>query len=356
MAALRLRDRDAIITSEGLIFRVFGNSHPSDAYICDVEYAPSEIFKSKNPKAYRNNGRNVFYKFYEDEGLKFIKTNYPRHLLFHETLQTKVMGVNHSNIVEVRKPDEKLGEIIGREPQDELTAALHCALEFTLEHSSLLADDFGVFGSLLHDFYHPQFSDLDFIVYGGEKLVKLRETLQELYHDKRSLLKNEFESSMSIRGKRWSFLNFSAEEFLWHQKRKFIYALFEDEKSGRIIKTEFEPAKDWKEIFNEYDSRTRIFQKGWVRLIARIVDDGDASFIPSIYRIEPLQVLDGMKEAEEVVRIVSFMEEFRMQASKDEKVYVEGNLEEVTSLKSNFYQIALTYCPRYYEQALKVIV
>jgi len=49
------------------------------------------------------------------------------------------------------------------------------------------------------------------------------------------------------------------------------------------------------------------------------------------------------------------MEEFRMQACEDEKVYVEGNLEEVTTPKGSLYQITLTYCPRYYEQVLKVV-
>jgi predicted nucleotidyltransferase len=354
LAALKLRDRDAITTSEGLVFRVFGNSHPSDAYICDVEYAPSEIFNSKNPKAYRSNGQNVFYKFYEDEGLKFVKEHYPQHIIFHEMLQAKVAGVNLSNIAKVKKPYKKLEEIMERAPRDELIAALRATLEFTLQYSSLSAEDFGVFGSLLHDFYHPRFSDLDFIVYGRKKLAKLRESLQELYLDKCSLLKNEFESNKPIKGKHWRFQNFSAEEFVWHQQRKLIYALFKDRKSGRVIKTEYEPVKDWKEIDNEYDSDARILQKGWAKIIARIVDDSDAPFIPSIYGIEPLRILDGLKKAEETVRIISFMEEFRMQAFRDEKVYVEGNLEEVVSPKGSCYQIALTYCPRYYEQALKV--
>jgi hypothetical protein len=48
------------------------------------------------------------------------------------------------------------------------------------------------------------------------------------------------------------------------------------------------------------------------------------------------------------------MEEFRLQAQKDEVVIVEGNLEEVVSPNSRFHQITLTYCPRYYEQVLKV--
>jgi hypothetical protein len=49
------------------------------------------------------------------------------------------------------------------------------------------------------------------------------------------------------------------------------------------------------------------------------------------------------------------MEEFRQQAQKDEEVVVEGNLEEVVSPTERFYQVTLTYCPRYYEQTLKVL-
>jgi hypothetical protein len=47
------------------------------------------------------------------------------------------------------------------------------------------------------------------------------------------------------------------------------------------------------------------------------------------------------------------MEEFRQQVQKSETIIVEGNLEEVKSPEGSFYQIALTYCPRYYEQTLK---
>ena len=72
-------------------------------------------------------------------------------------------------------------------------------------------------------------------------------------------------------------------------------------------------------------------QKGWVKLKARVTADDEAPFIPSIYGIEPLEVLSGPKEALEATRVFSYMEEFRQQAQKDETVIVEGNLEEVES-------------------------
>lgn len=355
MAILKLRDRDAVITKEGLIFRVFGYSHPLEAYVCDAEYASSKIFKSDNPKALRNRGQAVFYKFYEDEGFKFIKKSYPKYLVLHEPLGKKVVGVDHSDVLAVKKPEKRLEDLLKTHAQDELIEALHKALEHVLKHSSLSAKDFGVFGSILHDFYHPRFSDLDFVIYGGEKAFKLCETLRELHENEGSLFRNEFESDESIKSKNWRFQNYSAEEYVWHQRRKLIYSLFNSEKAGRVIKTEFEPVKDWKEIREKYDSNMRILQKGWVKMLARVTEDDDSPFIPSVYSITPLDILQGAREASETTRIVSYMEEFRMQAWKDEKVYVEGNLEEVVTSKGSFFQIALTYCPRYYEQTLKVV-
>jgi len=355
LAALKLRDRDAIITKEGLIFRVFGYSHPSNAYICDTEYASAEVFKSDDPRAFRNKGQHVFYKFYEDEGWNFIQNNFPQYMFFHEMLRKKVVGVNHSNIVKVRKPDEELYKLIETEPKDELVAALQKVLEFTRQRSRLSTKNFGVFGSMFHGFHHPKFSDIDFIIYGRKNLVRLHETLQELCKDHSSPLKNEFETDESVKGKHWKFQNYDPKEYVWHQRRKTIYALFNDENSGRVIKTEFEPVKCWKEVSDAYDSDERIVQKGWTKMTARVMEDQDAPFIPSIYGIEPLEVLSGTKNGIQARRVISYVEEFRMQTRKDETIYIEGNLEEVITSKGNFYQVALTYCPRYYEQVLKVV-
>jgi len=255
--------------------------------------------------------------------------------------------------VETRKPDEGLRRLIEKQPEDDLAKALHKLFRLVTSRSGLSEKDFGVFGSLLHGFYHPKFSDLDLVVYGREKLGRLCETLNELYQEGGSL-ENEFENERAIRGKGWKFVNYSPKEYLWHQRRKMIYALFKNEESGRVIKTEFEPVKDWKEICNEYSPNTRIVRKGWTKAIARITDDRHAPFIPSIYQIETLEILEGPK-VEDIQRIISYVEEFRMQAKRDERVYVEGNLEEVVTEAKKFHQVTLTYGPKYYEQVLKVL-
>lgn len=351
---MRFRDRDAIVTREGLIFRVLGYAYPSNTCICDTEYAPANLFKSDNPKAPRGTKETIFYKFYEDEGWKFIKHYFPQYLIFHEALSKEILGVKHCDIAEFRKPEVKLEKLIARRPEDELESTLQNVVGFVTRRSSLSPNDFGVFGSILHNFHHPKLSDIDLIVYGRNEFARLRETLEELYADDSSLLANEFETETAVRGKHWHFQNLSPKEFVWHQRRKMIYALFKDTRSRRTVKTEFEPVKAWKEISNDYDPLTRIVHRGWVRMLGTITEDTDTPFIPSVYGIDPLEVLHGADEAWEARNIVSYMEEFRMQAQKGEVVYVEGNLEEVTTSKEHFHQITLTYCPRYYEQVLKV--
>jgi predicted nucleotidyltransferase len=223
------------------------------------------------------------------------------------------------------------------------------------ERTGLHETSFGVFGSILHGFYHPQFSDLDFIIYGVEKLRRLRETLETMYKESSSNLRNEFETEEAVREKatRWKFVNYSPKEYCWHQRRKTVYALFRSDKQGRVIKTEFEPVKEWSEIHNEYNSKARILKKGWIKAFARITNDIDTPFMPSIYQVEVNKILEGVK-ADDIKRIVSYVEEFRMQAERDEQVYVEGNLEQVVTPAKTFHQITLTYGPRYYEQVLKL--
>jgi predicted nucleotidyltransferase len=354
LASLSLRDRDGIVTKEGIIFRVFGYSHPPNAYVCDAEYASRKIFTSTDPRAPRTGSNGTFYKFYDDEGWKLVFNKYPQYTFQHAMLGQKVIGVNQADTAEVRRPEEKLRALTEESARDDLVAATLRVLSIITGQSGLSESDFGVFGSMLYGFHHPQLSDIDLIVYGISANKKVQDALQALYSDERSGFRNEFESSEAMEGKRWRFKNFAVQEFVWHQRRKQIYGLYDDVKSGRAIKAEFEPVKAWSEIKSEYDPKARILPKEWVRIKARVADDAEAPFIPSVYIIEPLEVLSGSKLGLEAARVVSYMEEFRSQARKDETVIIEGSLEEVVSPHGGFHQIALTYCPRYYEQTLKV--
>jgi predicted nucleotidyltransferase len=350
---LKLRDRDAILTKDGIIFRVYGYIHPSGAYVCDPEYASPTVFRSTNPRARRGENEPLYYKFFADEGLKLVLNRFPQYTIFYEPLQKCLVGVNEDDILEVRKPDVGLQQVLAKEPDDVLLKALHDLFSRVSSKSGLTENDFGVFGSLLHGFYHPNFSDLDFIVYGKENMNRLCEALETLYREDASL-RNEFDHMKVVESKDWKFVNYSLKEYLWHQRRKMIYAYFDSPDAGRVVKAEFEPVKTWKENVNEFNNFARIFHVGWIKAVAEITDDKDAPFIPSIYKIEVKDILEG-PEVDEITRIFSYMEEFRMQAKQGESVLVEGNLEKVVDGTNVYHQITLSYGPRYYEQTLKVI-
>lgn len=353
MGNLKLRDRDSIVTREEMIFRIYGYSHPPKAYICDPEYAPANTYQSRNPRAFRSRGKRVYYKFYADEGLQFIRNNYPRYAVWVAPIGHKLVGIREEDIWKIRQPDKALQVLLRKESKDSLLEALHSLIDLTLQRSSLSQPDFGVFGSMLNGFYHPDFSDLDLIIYGADRLERLGETLDVLYRENDSPLRNEFDDTQLAEKKHWQFSNYSLKEYIWHQKRKRIYGLFNTKGSRRKIKVEFEPVKRWNEIQNEYEKTTRIRRKGWIKLQARVVDAHDAPFLPSVYQIEPIKIIEG-NILDDLQRVVSFVEEFRLQAQEDELVEVEGNLEEVFTRNKTFHQMVLTYCPRYYEQTLKV--
>jgi predicted nucleotidyltransferase len=341
-----LRDRDAIVSREGLILRVYGYDHPRDGYVCDVEYAPSTLYVSSVPKAIRSRGDATFYKFYEDAGLKFVETRYPQYRVYHEPLQTWLVGMPRDRMAQVRLPRRALRRLLTDEPADELLRTLHTVLETVVDTSTLRVDDLGVFGSLLHGFYHPQFSDIDLIVYGRAELQELRRLLASLYRGRHPFV-NEFDTAWDKTT--WRFTRMTLAEYGWHQRRKHTYGVYTGR--ARPIMVEFEPVKRHNEDVTAYDEATRIERMGWVEATGHVVGDADAAFMPSIYQVE----LDdaSRRHAGSVSRIVSYVEEFRMQVQRDERFTVAGHLERVTTHRETFHQIALTYGPNYFDQVLK---
>ena len=174
MAHLKLRDRDAIQSAEGIIFRVFGYSHPIVAYVCDAEYASSKIFQSTDPRAPREGRSELYYKFYNDEGMKLIAKSYPHYLINHEMLGLKIVGVPQEAIMEARQPETRLQELLNAGPTDPLIAAMKRVLDKATTESGVSSQSFGVFGSMLHGFHHPKYSDIDFTIYGKPENAKIR--------------------------------------------------------------------------------------------------------------------------------------------------------------------------------------
>ena len=116
MANIKLRDRDAIQTAEGLIFRVFGYSHPPDAYICDAEYASQKSSNQPTQEHHEQAPNQTFYKFYNDEGMKLIAKQFQKYTIFHEMLRQKIVGINQEDITTDAKAPRTPARTISNTP------------------------------------------------------------------------------------------------------------------------------------------------------------------------------------------------------------------------------------------------
>jgi len=349
---VRFRDRDAPITDDGLIFRTYGYDHPPGSCFCDLEYAPETLYRSDDPRAVRDGLPRKYYKFYFDGGLKFALTCDPPYKLLHMPLGVEMVGVDESRISRVVKPEQRLQELLETE-SDPLAKACEEVLSLVTDGSSLERRDFGVFGSLAHGFHNPRYSDIDLIVYGKMQLSELRETLGELYGD--GNLRNEFEDwSPRDPPANWNFTHYSKEEYGLSQLRKGIYATYDSKALNRRVKVEFEPVRSWDEITNEYGAINRITSLGRVEATGEILAGDEGGFMPSVYPVRLLE-FSGNVDCGDVLRIVSYVEEFRLQLEAGDTALIRGNLERVERKDRVFHQITLSYGEDYFDQVLKPI-
>jgi len=120
------------------------------------------------------------------------------------------------------------------------------------------------------------------------------------------------------------------------------------------VKVEFEPVRRWDEITNEYGSTNRIEPLGRVQAVGEILSGEEGGFMPAIYPVR-LREIDHDIDCRDVVRVVSFVEEFRLQLGAREEALIRGNLERVESDDGTFHQITLSYGEDYFDQVIKPV-
>ncbi len=264
----------------------------------------------------------------------------------------EMVGVKVEQLSGVMRPDERLKELL-EEENDPLVETARDVLDLVLERSSLRLRDFGVFGSLAHGFYHPQYSDVDLIIYGVEQLKELRSTLVALYGE--GSMMNEFDTwTPDDPPQHWNFTEYDKAEYGGYQKRKLIYARFSSPKLGRTVNVEFEPVRRWDEITNEYPITERIEQLGRVEAVGEVLSDDEGGFMPSVYPVELHEVSCDIDPGS-ISRVVSYVKEYRLQLLAGETALIKGNLERVVTVDGEFHQIALSYGPDYFGQVLKAL-
>ena len=321
------RDRDFLETPEGFLFCVVGPYHPQDRVISYIKYVPSKngIWKRKKQKFKR------IMKMYTIPNLletfHWLKDKYPQYVFHSQYYNIEMTAVPKNRIIKHYKPEIKLSSLFTATEPDSLQAKLIEFVEILSSSSGIPISSFGITGSILLDIHNPAFSDIDLTIYGIKNSFELKETMLELY-DSDIGIKRFYGKTLE----KWLFNKtkkhpLSINEARNILKRKWNLGLFK----GTIFS--IHPIKTENELSEKYGDKT-YFPRGFTTVKAEISDDKDSLFLPAIYKICKVKILNGSKVSD-IHEVVSYESLYDSLASTGEKIIAHGKLELVKNNKTN---------------------
>ena len=316
------RDRDFLQSKERFLFCVIGSIHPADRVISYVKYIPSKSGKwSRGEERFQRIMR--YYTMLDLSGtLKFLE-KHPAYLYNSHVMGIRISAVPLNRIAKHFKPEEKLRELY-RAEAGRFDALQRKTLNLTLrisDESDVPLKYFGVTGSILLDM-HQEFSDIDLTVYGAENSRLVKDALKQIYSEGKcgiSRLSGEEAKKWCVNKARMYPLTYEeAEKIL---DRKWNRGMFE----GTMFS--IHPVKLEEEIGEKYGDR--IFRaEGMIKIKAVVSDSSEADFLPSVYKIEDVRILEG-SDVSDIREAASYEGLYGGIADEGERIVAYGKLEKV---------------------------
>ena len=316
------RDRDFLQTHEGFFFCVVGPLHPPERVISYIKYAPSSsgIWGKDDNKFSRILQKYTIPNLLQT--FKYLEANYP-HCLFHSPADNiTITAVPHKNIKQHFKPEKKLAQLRQASQQDSLQEKLIRFTTFLEETSGISEWSFGVTGSILLDIHKPEFSDLDVTVYGVKTSWALHKALTENRGSQTLMSRLEGNALKKWSTKKAKTYPLTAAEASKIYERKWNLGVFED----RWVS--IHPVKLESEVTEEYGEKF-YHPCGQVTIQAVVGDNTGSIFLPAVYKIEDVKVLDGPQFGN-VTEVVSYESFYDSLAENGEKIQAKGKLERAT--------------------------
>jgi len=316
------RDRDFLQTNEDFFFCVVGPLHPPKRVISYIKYIPSEsgVWGRDEKKFSRILQKYTIPNLLET--FNYLEINYP-HYLFHSPVDNiTITAVPHQNIKEHFKPEEKLAQLRQASQLDSLQEKLVRFTRFLEETSGVPEGSFGVTGSLLLDIHQPKFSDLDVTVYGVKDSWALHRALSENRNSEMPMKRLKGKALKDWCIKKAKQYPLSPAEASKIYERKWNLGVFEH----RWVS--IHPVKLESEVTEEYGEAT-YHPCGQVTIRAVVRGNTDCLFLPSVYKIEEVKVLEG-PQLGKVTEVVSYESLYDSLAENGELIQARGKLEQVS--------------------------
>jgi len=303
-----LRDGDAVVTVDGLIFYVFGYEHPADRYHGFLKYVPEESAESFDVDwldiRWRKGSTTLVRprELYSPEAyprlIESFRRSFPEYLHHSEQLDRWMITIPRDLIAEVYQPDQQLKKMMERGASDPLEEKALELIGLLSDASGLRTRFFGVHGSISLGTSHPG-SDIDLSVYGSAQYRSVKQALTEL--EDRGLLRlsrgDRFERKRLNRGV------FRGERFVVNATR----------------------------LYSEIDAGQRRYAPlGGAEIECLCTSASESMFRPAVYAVQECSVIAGERRAGEASQVVSMIGTYRDAVAEGETLTAKGVLEEVS--------------------------
>ena len=306
-----------------MFFCVTGYLHPPDRYTAYLKYSPAPVGKWKSGEIYYRRDLEYYHVGKVADTIAHLERNYP-----HYVHRCPVRGIKFSMIPQdyVRKyhlPEQRLKEIL-ENPRDPLEEEVCAFVSEIIACTGINEEDLGITGSILLGIHNPEFSDIDLLVYGLENALKVRTALKEGRSTKiRPVTGTVLEEWCASVVKHFPL---SYEEAQYSAGRRWNYGFFRDRYFS------IHPTKKDDEIGENYGDKI-YREKGVARIKAIVSDASESLFMPALYRIDEVEVIEGEVEAQRAApllkEVLSYEGLYRDVVDSGEEIEARGKLESV---------------------------
>ncbi len=312
------KDRDFIETVEGLLFCVVDYLHPPGKYTAYLKYSPAQAGRWQRDGVSYHRELAYYHAHQVSQTLDYLETRYPAYVDYCPVRDMRFSMIPQERVAAYYCPESRLAEVLAH-PADPLEEELARVTEDLLAATRIPPANLGVTGSILLGIHDPAFSDIDITVYGREAVTRLRATLAAAgvpgiepvgpaWMDgwRREIADHHGLSEAQIDWlvtRRWNFVYYCGRRYL-----------------------SLHPVRSDHEIRERYgDHYYR--DAGFCRLRAVVTNAGEAIYLPALYDVENVHILEG--PAVEISQICSYEGLFGQVADPGQEVEAQGKLEQI---------------------------
>ncbi len=316
-------DGDMLITSEGLVFQVFGYQHPLGKAIAYLRYVPTNL-QSMIPLEYESttwNYQDVALarprRMYSPVDLRIqleaFSRHFPNYLLDDPYTGKTLIAVPRDMVKHAVQPQQALQSLLREKTLDPLEATAIRLVHALSKHSDVAVEHFGIHGSLSLRM-HRDFSDIDLTVHGGNHYREVHNTIDTLA--KQDALK---------------ILGSDKNDALRKNK-----GIFEDRRF--VVNAIRSP----EEVTVKY-GQFRFRPLGHVSFTATVTNDEESHFKPAIYSVDDFKSSVELLPTQRPRFVVSMVSQHRGLVRQGNMMKGEGQLESAEEINrsESFTQVII---------------